>query len=63
MYLAMAIAYAGLALIVDSLWPLLLLPAAILTIQRFVIRAEERYLSRKFGEGYDVYRRQVRRWI
>jgi protein-S-isoprenylcysteine O-methyltransferase Ste14 len=63
MYLAMAIAYAGLALVVDSVWPLLLLPGAILTVHRFVIRAEERYLSRKFGEQYEEYRRRVRPWI
>ncbi len=28
-----------------------------------VVKAEERYLSAKFGDTYDDYRRRVRRWI
>jgi protein-S-isoprenylcysteine O-methyltransferase Ste14 len=63
MYVAMAVAHAGFALILNSVWPIVLLPAAMLCVQFFVIRLEERYLSRKFGESYEAYRRQVRRWF
>ena len=47
----------------NALWAILLLPAALLVIQRGVIEREERYLERKFGEEYLSYKAQVRRWI
>jgi protein-S-isoprenylcysteine O-methyltransferase Ste14 len=63
MYLGMALLYVGLALWVGSLWPLLLLPVALWTVQRFVITREESYLEGKFGDEYRQYKNQVRRWI
>jgi protein-S-isoprenylcysteine O-methyltransferase Ste14 len=63
MYLGLAVLYLGLALWVDSLWPLLLLPVALFAIQRFVIAREERYLEDKFGDEYRGYKTRVRRWI
>jgi protein-S-isoprenylcysteine O-methyltransferase Ste14 len=39
------------------------LPAALLVMQRGVIEREERYLERRFGEGYLGYKDQVRRWV
>lgn len=63
MYLAMALAYAGLALMTDSVIALLLLPAAVYVIQTQVIAREERYLEGKFGEAYRGYQSRVRRWL
>jgi len=63
LYLALTLIYAGLALIVDSLWALLMLVPATLIISRFVIRREEDYLARTFGDKYERYRTSVRRWI
>jgi len=48
---------------VNALWAILLLPVALLVIQRGVIEREERYLEQKFGEEYIRYKAQVRRWI
>jgi protein-S-isoprenylcysteine O-methyltransferase Ste14 len=62
-YLSMAMIYAGIATIANALWSILLLPVALLVIQRGVIEREERYLERKFGEEYLRYKEQVRRWI
>lgn len=63
LYLALALAYAGAALVWELLWPLLLLPVAIGLVTRRVIHAEEAYLEKAFGEDYRAYRRRVRRWL
>lgn len=63
MYLGMALIYAGIALVVDSLVALLLLVPVVLLIQREVIAREEGYLEAKFGQPYRAYRASVRRWI
>ena len=62
-YLSMAMIYAAIASLANALWPTLLLPGALLVIQRGVIEREERYLERKFGKEYLDYKAQVRRWI
>lgn len=63
MYVGMALAYAGIALLAGSLAALLMLPVAILVIQRGVILREEAYLSEKFGSEYLRYKTRVRRWL
>jgi protein-S-isoprenylcysteine O-methyltransferase Ste14 len=62
-YLAMTLIYAGIASLANALWATLLLPVALLVIQRGVIEREERYLEGKFGEEYLSYKERVRRWI
>jgi hypothetical protein len=54
---------AGIAVLRNSLWAILLLPAVLLAIQREVIGREERYLERTFGEEYLDYKASVRRWV
>ena len=62
-YLSMTMIYTGIASLANALWAILLLPVALMVIQRGVIEREERYLERKFGEEYLSYKAQVRRWI
>ena len=62
-YLSMAMIYTGIASLANALWAILLLPGALLVIQRGVIEREERYLERKFGEEYLRYKARVRHWI
>jgi protein-S-isoprenylcysteine O-methyltransferase Ste14 len=62
-YLGLAMMYAGIAVLRNSLWAILLLPLVVLVIQREVIGREERYLERTFGEEYLDYKRRVRRWV
>jgi protein-S-isoprenylcysteine O-methyltransferase Ste14 len=62
-YLAMAMIYTGIASLANALWAILMVPVALLVIQRGVIEREERYLERKFGEEYLRYKARVRRWI
>ena len=63
MYVSLTALYVGLSLAVNALWPLVLLPAVLIVMQRGVIKREERYLERKFGEPYRAYRARVRRWL
>ncbi len=62
-YLSMALLYAGIASMVNALWAMLLLPVALIVINRGVIDREEEYLERRFGEEYVSYKKKVRRWI
>jgi protein-S-isoprenylcysteine O-methyltransferase Ste14 len=63
MYVGMALLYAGLALALDLLWPLALLPAVLLIVDRLFIAREEPLLEAAFGEAYRRYRARVRRWL
>jgi protein-S-isoprenylcysteine O-methyltransferase Ste14 len=63
LYLSLTLFYIGLTLLVNALWPLVLLPAVLIVVQRGVIEREERYLLRKFGAEYVAYRTRVRRWL
>ena len=40
-------------LLLNALWPLLLLPVVLLVMQRGVITREEAYLRRRFGREYE----------
>jgi protein-S-isoprenylcysteine O-methyltransferase Ste14 len=62
-YLSFAMIYAGVAALMNSLWAILLLPAALAMVQRTIIAKEERYLERHFGEEYLRYKGRVRRWL
>ena len=62
-YLCLAMIYAGIAALRNSLWAILFLPVVLVVIQREVIGREERYLERTFGEEYLDYKARVRRWV
>jgi protein-S-isoprenylcysteine O-methyltransferase Ste14 len=57
-YVALAMIYAGIAVLRNALWAILLLPLVVYVIQR-----EERYLERTFGEEYLNYKTRVQRWV
>lgn len=63
MYVSLAVLYVGFATFLRSGWALLLLPAAIAAVDRWIIPREEAYLTRRFGEQYLAYKARVRRWI
>jgi len=63
MYLGLVCVYLGIALWFGIFWALILLPAVMALIQRYVIIREEQYLERKFGGEYLKYKADVRRWI
>ena len=61
MYLSLLSVYVGAALMMRTLWALLLLPLVIAAVHYLVIRKEEQYLQRKFGETFLSYKAPVRR--
>ena len=63
MYLGLAALYVGLSLLMNSWWPLVLLPLVVLVLQRLVIVREEQYLNDAFPGEYELYRKRVRRWL
>jgi protein-S-isoprenylcysteine O-methyltransferase Ste14 len=63
MYVALALLFAGIAVLADSGWLGLLLVLYLGLLRVGVIACEERYLERKFGAPYRAYRERVRRWI
>lgn len=63
MYLSLAAVYLGGVVMLNSLWPLMLLPITIWVIRTQIIAREEAYLERKFGATYLDYKKRVRRWL
>jgi protein-S-isoprenylcysteine O-methyltransferase Ste14 len=62
-YIGLTVTYFGLSIALASLWALLLLPFAMLILQRGVVLREEAYLESKFGKAYLAYKRKVPRWL
>jgi protein-S-isoprenylcysteine O-methyltransferase Ste14 len=63
MYVGFVAMYLGAALLANSVWPLLLLPVVIITLESLIINREERYLRSVFGAEYEEYCRRVGRWL
>ncbi len=63
MYLSLAMIHLGIALSTANVWDLFTLGIFIVLMRSYVINPEERYLSGRFGQAYEDYRQQVRRWI
>ncbi len=62
-YVAMTILLIGVAILCGSVTPWLLVPAFFLVIAVNVIPVEEAMMSETFGDDYERYCAQVRRWI
>ena len=62
-YLSLTLLYLAATLALNSVWPLVPLVPLLLALHFGVVRREEAYLARKFGEVYDDYRRGVRRYV
>ena len=63
MFLGFALMYAGAALVLPSVWALLLLPAAMAFTTSTVITREEAYMRATFGSEFERYAARVRRWF
>ncbi|HVT02920.1 MAG TPA: isoprenylcysteine carboxylmethyltransferase family protein [Thermoanaerobaculia bacterium] len=63
MYLSFVFMNLGVALVANALWPVAVIPAIMLIVQRVVIEREEHYLTTKFGQEYIAFKARVRRWL
>jgi protein-S-isoprenylcysteine O-methyltransferase Ste14 len=63
MYLGLLCLYLGLIPLLGNLWTLIFVIILILVVTAAVIKPEERYLERWFGQSYAAYKLKVRRWV
>jgi len=63
MYVGLAVAYVGEAVLLHQILPLVLLPLTIAYLNRVVIPLEEKRLHDAFSGEYERYRSRVRRWL
>jgi protein-S-isoprenylcysteine O-methyltransferase Ste14 len=63
LYVALTLLYVGLITAVNTWWGVVLLVPLLVTMHFGVVRREERYLDRKFGDSYRAYRARVRRYV
>lgn len=62
-YLGTVLLAAGVAILLGTLAPLLVVIVVFAILQEGFIRREERLLEDTFGDRYRAYRRSVRRWL
>jgi len=62
-YVGFLLWYLGASLFVNSVWPLGLLPFAVVAHHLLIVRPEEVLLRAQFGQSWDAYAARVRPWI
>ena len=62
-YLGFVLLLIGVAILLSSLSPWIIIPIFIILMERLFIHIEERMLEEKFGANWITYKRKVRRWI
>ena len=62
-YLGFLLMLIGLPLNSGLNWGILLAPLFVITMNHLVIKREEAYLEKKFGDAYAGYKSRVRRWL
>jgi protein-S-isoprenylcysteine O-methyltransferase Ste14 len=63
MYVSLFLLYAGIGIVKGNWWTLMLFPVLYIIVYVYIIKREESYLERAFGQDYVDYRKRVRRWI
>lgn len=63
MYLGLVVIFVGVALVMQVLWAIVLVPVLLVLVTVTATRKEEAYLEHKFGAEYRGYRAAVRRWL
>jgi protein-S-isoprenylcysteine O-methyltransferase Ste14 len=63
MYLALVLLLAAVAVFTGSIWLCLAVPALFIVLDVGAVKPEEEYLQRNFGNRYQKYKDNVRRWL
>ena len=63
MYVGLGLIYLGMSCFVGNWWNIILFPLLLLIVQEYIIKREEKYLVRRFGQEYIFYKTKVRRWL
>ena len=63
MYVGLLVCLVGVALLLRSLTPLLVLPLFVVIVTVFQIIPEEKALSKIFGDEFNHYKDNVQRWL
>lgn len=63
MYLGMVFILLGVAILMGSLTPFIVIAIFAAVMELFFVRTEEKMLAQKFGEVWEAYNKKVRRWI
>ncbi len=63
MYLSLALLLLGLCLHYACFWGLIYVICFVMYLNRFQVIPEERILKEKFGHSYELYCKNVRRWL
>ena len=62
-YVSLTLLHVGVALVLGSLWVLLMVVPAVVAVHLGIVLREERYLEAKFSVVYRSYATKVRRWV
>jgi protein-S-isoprenylcysteine O-methyltransferase Ste14 len=63
MYLGFVLVLIGVAILLGSLSPWVIVPIFVVLMEVIFIRVEEHMLADKFGPAWKDYKKKVRRWI
>jgi protein-S-isoprenylcysteine O-methyltransferase Ste14 len=63
MYLGFVLALIGIAVLLGSLAPFVVIPVFVVLMDRIFIQVEESMLQVKFAQAWLEYKATVRRWI
>lgn len=63
MYVGMVLILLGIAMLLGSLTPYVVIPVFVVLMEVNFVKVEERMLEEKFNEAWSAYKRKVRRWM
>lgn len=63
MYVSLFLFYLGISFLVGNWWNFIFFPILFFIVREYIVKREEKYLYRKFGQAFTEYTRQTRRWF